>query len=230
MLNHSSKDLSRWCITGIPEPTQTPVFDCRVRNEGSMDLWWAESAGRWRRVQRGDGPYCRGDSEPDPGWGEPWEKESWAWSLDCSDVGGEGGRRQALGRKQRAAYCLSPLAGLCACGGEPGVRLTLRSACRTALRLRPSCKRVAGDHWGAWSHMCRGDERGRRMHWMTRSFGGESGGGGRDTPVGSWIWGWRKGRGCRSCSCFHQDGIHLGNLDSRGPCINPAWRREGRRP
>lgn len=71
MSNYSFKDVSRWCITGSPEQMQIQVFDCRGRNEGSMGLWWAESAGRWRRVQGGDGPYCKGDSELNPGLGDP---------------------------------------------------------------------------------------------------------------------------------------------------------------
>lgn len=37
--NHSYKHLSRWCVTDIQEPMQIQVFDCKVRNEGSMDLW-----------------------------------------------------------------------------------------------------------------------------------------------------------------------------------------------
>lgn len=44
---------------------------------------------------------------------------------------------------------------------------------------------------------------------MTERFGGGSAAGGRDTPKGSLISGWRTGRECRSCSCFHQDGTHL---------------------
>lgn len=70
--------------------------------------------------------------------------------------------------------------------------------------------------------MCKGGATGKRSRWMTGSFGGGSGGGAKGTPMGSLTLGWRKGRGCRSCSCFRQDGAHSDNLDSRGPCISPA--------
>ena len=227
MLNYSFKHVSRWCITGSPEQMLIRVFDCRGRNGGSTGLLWAESAGRWRRVQGVDGLYCRGDSELNPGWVEPWGRGSWAWSLGCSGGGGGGGRRQVQRRKPRAAYCPSPQAGTCACAGEPAAPPTWWNVCRRAPRLTPSYRRGAGGRWGAWSHRCRGGVRGRRTRW---SSGGGSGAGGRGTPVGSLIWGWRRGRGCRSCSCFRRDGIHSGSSDSRGPCTNPAWRREGRHP
>lgn len=206
------------------------VFDCRERSEGSMGPGRAESAGRWRGDQGAGASYCKGDSELNPDREEPGERGSRAWSLGCSAGEGEGGRGMVQRRKRKASYCPFLPTGPCVCGGGPGAHLRCRNVCRTAPRLRPSYRREAGGRCGAWSHTCRGDGRGKRTHWMTGSFGGGSGAGGRDTPTGSLIWGWRKGRGCRSCSCFRPGGIHLGSLDSRGPCINPAWGKEGRHP
>lgn len=90
-------------ITGSPAQTLVQVSDCRGRSEGSTGLWSAESASRWTRERAADGPYCKGGSEINPSWGEPWARGSWVWSLGCSGGGGGGGRRQVQRRKQPAA-------------------------------------------------------------------------------------------------------------------------------
>lgn len=211
-------------ITGSPEQRQIQVFGCREHSEGSTGLWWAESVGRWRTARGADGPYCRGDSDLSPGWGEPWGRGNFAWSLGCSGGGGGGDRRQVRRRIRRAACCPSRWEEPCVCGGEPGAPRMWRNVCRKAPQPRPNYRREAAGHWGAWSRMCKGGVTGKRSRWTTGSFGGGSEAGGKGTPRGSLILGWRKGRGCRSCSCFRQDGARSDNLDSRGPCISPAWR------